>query len=70
MMARDSAFQHTDSELRAGLTLVARADDWALSTPIRDELLHLGLIHQSNASEALFLSAEGRRTLVRLVTDR
>jgi hypothetical protein len=68
-MARDPAIQHTESDLRVGLALVARGDDLGLAAPLRAELLHLGLVHQSNASNgALFLSPEGRRTLIGLVT--
>jgi hypothetical protein len=68
-MARDPAVQHTEIELRVGLALVARGDELALADPLRAELLHLGLVHQSRANnDALFLSPEGRRTLISLVT--
>ena len=62
------AIQHAERELRTGLTLVARGDDPELAAPLRAELLHLGLVHQTYAgTDALFLTSEGRRTLIDLV---
>lgn len=60
-MARDPVIQHDDVALREGLRLAAAGDLLADREPVRDELLHLGLLRRGD--DELLLTPEGRRFL-------
>jgi hypothetical protein len=68
-MSRHLGTHASQRNVRHDLALVARGEELSLTDPLRAELLELGLVHEARASGALFLTREGRRTLISLVTD-
>jgi hypothetical protein len=67
-MSRHLPAQASQRNVRHDLAMVARGEELSPTDPLRAELLELGLVHEAGGG-ALYLTREGRRTLISLVTD-
>ena len=62
-MARDSAVEHTEEQLREGLWRVAAGQDLHRADPLRVELLQVGYLRRAATGDGVHLTLDGRRFL-------